>query len=280
MELAMVDDLIVPIEDAEISAHDRCVYFGDGVYEVIRAIEGKFFALQEHFSRLESSLDKMDMLEKVDLALIRRRIDQAYAASQIRNALIYFQITRGRALRSHDYDDNTRPGFLLTVRDWQPKDHPVSTAITHPDWRWKRCDIKSLNLLANVMAKHAAVKAGAYEALLVDDQGFVTEGTSTTVMVVRDGVLLTAPLTANILPGVTREIILPWARQIGLDVREESFTVPQALTADELFVTGSGTEVMGITKLDQQNIGRAQIGPCTRKFQSLLLDAMHSGKIR
>jgi len=276
MEIAMVDDTIVPIQDAQISAHDRSVYFGDGVYEVLPSVNGALFELDRHMARLESSLRKMDMLDQVDLVQIRRRVLRAREAAEIPHATIYLQVTRGRALRSHDYGPDWQPGFLLTVRPRRRQQRESGTVITHPDWRWKRCDIKSLNLLANVLAKHAATQAGAYEAVLVDDNGLVTEGTSTSAMIVKDATLITAPLTANILPGVTRELVLEWAPDLGLEVVEKSFTVNDALKADELIITGTSTEVLGITQLDKQTIADGRPGQYARKLQGILTDAMQA----
>jgi len=279
MELAMVDDVIVPIAEAQISAHDRSVYFGDGVYEAVRYCNGKLFAIDWHIDRLTNSLRKMDMLDKVDLELVRRRVDRALAQADIAEAVVYFQITRGRALRSHDYDDDWQPGFLLTVRQFT-RQADRATAVTHPDWRWKRCDIKSLNLLANVLAKHAAVKAGAYDAILVDENGLVTEATSSSVLMVKDGVLLTAPLTANILPGITRALVLEWADKVGLQRCEESFTVGEALAADELMAAGTATEVMGITQLNGKKIADGKPGSFTRRFRELLIETMEEGETK
>jgi len=280
MELAMVDDRIVPIDEAMINAHDRGVYFGDGVYEVLRCCGGRLFELERHLARLQNSLREMDMLDKVDIGVIKSRIIQAVEQAEIADAIIYFHITRGSAVRTHNYDDNFKPGFFLTVRPGpsQSVDQPAAGAITHPDWRWKRCDIKSLNLLANVMAKHTAVKAGAYEAILVDQDGLITEATSSSVLIVRAGVLQTAPLSANILPGITRGLLLEWAGDVGLATLEKSFTVAEAFEADELILTGTGTEVMAVTQLDNQPVADSRPGPYTIQLQKKLKQAMIGGK--
>ena len=274
MELAMVNDLMLGINDARISVHDRGLFFGDGVYEAVALCRGRIFALDQHLQRFERSLAELDMLEKVDLSVIRVRINRAVEESQMADALIYFHITRGRAPRSHNYRDDYHPNFLLTVRTPPPLAPEQAAGITHPDWRWKRCDIKSLNLLANVMAKHAAVKAGAYEALLVDEKGLITEATSSSAFMIKDHTLKTAPLTANILPGITRELLFNWAEQLSLSVREESFTPAQALAADELMVVGTTSLVTAITQLDGQSIADGNRGPFTAKLRDRLLQEM------
>ena len=269
----MVDDAIVPIDEAQISAHDRSVYFGDGVYEVVRLCRGRFFEWDRHLARLERSLREMDMLEKVDLEQVGRRVDLAVEEARIPEALVYFQISRGSCVRSHDWDEDWKPGFLLTVRQYKSREK-TATAITHPDWRWKRCDIKSLNLLANVLAKHMARKSGAYEAIMVDEKGMVTEATSSSALMIKDGAVRTAPLSANILRGITRELLLEWAAKLGLEVQEKSFTVAEALSAEELLITGTGTAVMGITHLDGHAIAGGGLGKYTKNFHELITAAI------
>ena len=274
MELAMVDDQVVPIDRAMVSAHDRCVYFGDGVYEVVMRCNGRLFEMERHMARLERSLREMDMLDRVDMQLISRRVARAVRESKLDDARVYFQITRGSARRAHDYGADWQPGFLLTVTQKGPGPAETATAITYPDLRWKRCDIKSLNLLANVMAKHAATKAGAHDAILVDEEGLITEASSSSVLMVKDNVLRGAPLTANILPSVTRALLLGWAGEVGLEVREESFTVAEALAADELMLAGTGQEVMGITHLNGEPIGAGERGAYTARLKDRLVEAM------
>ncbi len=276
MEIAMVGDKIMPLEDATISAHDRSIYFGDGVYEAIRICNGKLFAYDMHMARLKNSLEKMDMLENTDLDQISKRVSKALDAASIPNAMLYFHITRGEALRMHDYHDNWQPGFLLTIRNFSPRKERTATAITHPDWRWKRCDIKSLNLLANIMAKHTATKSGDYDALLIDDNGLITESTSSTVIIVKGNTLMTAPLTANILPGITRALLLDWAKDAGLKAKEQSFTLKETLQADEVMITGTSTEVLGITRLDGQTIADGKPGHYTKILYERLLSEMAS----
>jgi D-alanine transaminase len=253
-ELALINDRLVSLTDARVAIDDGGVYFGDGIYEVLRLCNQHLFARQEHMERFACSLAEMGMRERVDLDWINKRIDQALAATTLTDALLYFQVTRNRPQRSLTIPDDWEPRFLLTLRQSQPRQSETIRVISHPDQRWKRCDIKSLNLLANVMAKQAAQMAGVDDALLVDDYGLVTESTSSSVMMIEDRTLWTAPLTANILASVTRKRILDRAAGIGLAVREQSFTVEQALKADELFVVGTTSEVLAIIELDGQGI--------------------------
>ncbi|MCH9022163.1 MAG: aminotransferase class IV, partial [Planctomycetes bacterium] len=266
MELAMVDDQIVPINQARISCQDRAVYYGDGVYEVLRLCNGKLFALQEHLIRFRYSLGEMEMVDKVDMELIGDRINHAVDESKLEEALVYFQISRGTAPRSLDFGDHWKPGFLLTVREMPTDRSETTQAITHPDWRWRRCDIKSLNLLGNVLAKRAATKQGVGEAILVDETGNVTEATGSSVMIVKDNELRTAPLSPKILGGITRRLILQEAPKIGLTVREKSFTPTDALAADEVLMTGTTSQVTAVTHLDRKKIAHGKTGTSTKKI--------------
>jgi len=274
MELAMVDDAIMPIEQAKISAHDRGVCFGDGVYEVVRLCNGRLFEMQLHMARFQNSLKEMDMLDRVDLQVVRERVERCIAQAKTGDATLYFHITRGVAARAHDYSDGWRPSFLLTLRHGGGNRPKQVTAITYPDLRWKRCDIKTLNLVANVMAKHAAVKAGAFEAALVDDQGLITESPCASILIIKDGALWAPPLKANILPGITRALLLKWAPEVGLKPREESFTVPQALTADEMIITSTSYEVMTITHLDGNQISDGRRGKYAERLGAILIQAI------
>lgn len=275
MELAMINDVIVPIDEAVISGHDRAAYFGDGVYEVVLHCNGKLFAMERHMARLERSLREVDMLDRIDLQQVRERVDRAVGEADLDNARVYWHITRGAAQRRHDYGDDWQPNFFLTVTERRHTPPDTGSAITQPDVRWKRCDIKSLNLLPNIMAKHAAAKAGAYEAIFVDDQGLVTEGSSSSVLIVKDGVLRAPPLSANILPGITREIIFEVAGQVGLQRCEQSFTVAEALAADEVIVTSATSNIVAITSLDGNSIADGRRGHYTGRLADILLQAMH-----
>ncbi len=279
MELAMVNDLIVGMNDARISAHDRGLLFGDGVYEVVMYWKGRLFTMARHLQRFEDGLRKVNMLDKVDLAQIEERVHRAVGEADMPEAMVYFHVTRGRGPRAHDWPRDYQPNFLLTVRKSPPTSPETTSAITHPDWRWKKCDIKSLNLLANVVAKNAATRAHAFEAILVDENQLVTEASLHSVLLVKDGILQTAPLKANILPSVTRGLILERAEEAGLQVSEKSFTVDEALAADELMIAATTAKAVGITRLDGKKIADGKIGPYTRRLREIITEMM-DGKYR
>ena len=268
MQVAMIGDKILPIEELEPVYLDRGTFFGDGVYEVLRSYNGKIFALEEHLRRFANSLEAIG-IRTVDIDHIRRRVKKAFETADISNARIYFHITRGSALRTHLCDANLEPNFFLYVTEL-PKEEGKKVkndgiaVSTHPDWRWKRCDIKSLNLLANVLARQDAAKKGCYEAILVDQNSCITEGAGSAFFAVFGQTLRTAPLTANILPSITRKFVIEAAKNIGLEVVEKSFTPRQACEADELFIAVTTNDIVGVAKFDGRTIGDGGPGKYTK----------------
>jgi D-alanine transaminase len=266
MQLAMINDKIVPMEKLEPIYNDRGIYFGDGVYEVLRSYNGKIFALEEHLHRFAGSLSAIGIVS-VDINQIRSRIKKAFDAAGISNAKIYFHITRGSAPRSHTWKADLKPNFFLTITelsdDTKEKTEGIAVS-THPDWRWKRCDIKSLNLLANVLARQDADQKGCAEAILVDNADLITEGAGSAFFAVLAQTLQTAPLTANILPSITRKFVIKAAENIGLKVVEKSLTPQQAKDAHELFIAVTTKDIVPVVKFDGKVIGDGKPGRYTK----------------
>ena len=266
MQIAMVQDQIVALEELEPVYLDRGLFFGDGVYEVVRSYNGKIFALDEHLQRFANSLAGIG-ITGVDIEQVRVRIQKAFEAAGIANARIYFHITRGSGPRDHIGEASLKPNFFLTVTDLPDDTETKAKGIavsTHPDWRWKRCDIKSLNLLANVLARRDAAQKGCDEAILVDEDGLITEGSSSAFFAIFGKALQTAPLTANILPSVSRKFVIKAAENIELDVVEKSFTSKQASGADELFIAVTTKDIVPVVKFDGRQIGDGTPGKYTK----------------
>lgn len=268
MQLAMVDDRIRPLEELEPAYLDRGIFFGDGVYEVVRSYNGKVFALEEHLRRFAGSLAAIE-ITGVDIELVRSRVLEALEAAAIADAKIYFHITRGSAPRSHVAQAGLKPNFFLTVTEL--KDDPATKAngiavSTHPDQRWKRCDIKSLNLLPNILARRAAVEKGCDEAILVDQAGLITEGAGSAFFAIFAQTLQTAPLSANILPSVTRAFAIKAATNVGLQVAEKSLTPQQASTANELFITVTTQDIVPVVRFDDNTIADGKPGKYTKQL--------------
>jgi len=274
MQIAMIQDKIVPAEELEPVYLDRGIFFGDGVYEVVRSYDGKIFALEEHMQRFANSLTGIG-ITGVDLDRIRRWVLKAFDAAGISNAKIYFHITRGSAPRSHAYDVSLKPNFFLTVSESEDDSEEKTNGIavsTHPDWRWKRCVIKSLNLLANVLARQEAANKGCDEAILVDENGFITEGAASAFFAIFGRTLQTAALTVNILPSITREFVIRAGKNIGLETMEKSLTPQQASDADELFIASTTNDIIPVVRFDEKLIADAKPG----KYTKLLIQEFRS----
>ncbi|MFB3892033.1 MAG: aminotransferase class IV [Phycisphaerae bacterium] len=253
---------------AKVSAEDRGFLFGDGVYEGIVSYGGRAWALQRHLRRLARSLHEVG-IEGVDVAEIGRLCEQAARRSRAAGAFIYVQVTRGAAPRSHDWTPDVRPTIFLTARAAKPYPPECWTGgcrvVTLADERWGRCDVKSVNLLANVLAFHRARAAGAFEGVLVRD-GAVTEGTHSGVFIVRKGVAITREDGPHVLPSITRDFALEIAADLGVPAERRRFTVQELLGADEAFLVGTASMIMPISHADGRAIAGGAPGPVTLRF--------------
>ncbi|MBN1457327.1 MAG: aminotransferase class IV [Sedimentisphaerales bacterium] len=268
MQIAMVQDKIVPFEDLAPVYLDRGTFFGDGVYEVLRSYDGHIFALEDHLKRFARSLNETN-ITGVDIDDIRTKVVEAFEKAKIDNAKIYFHITRGSGVRDHTSITNIKPNFFLTVTTLEDATEQKTNGIkvsTFPDWRWKRCDIKSLNLLANVLAKFDAQKKGCSEAILVNDNDQITEGSSSAFFAVIQSKLVTHPLGKDILPSITRKIVLEIARDTDLEVLEKTITPAQAKNADELFIAVTTRDIVPVVEFDGQMTGDGTPGKYTKQL--------------
>lgn len=263
-ELVYLNGTFVPLADAKVHVEDRGFTFGDGIYEVMRIVGGRGFRPDEHRARLRRGLEALEIPAQAD-ALMDVMLETARRSGLVEGT-VYLQVTRGTATRKHAFPENARPTTVAWARPFPPrsaKEWEAGVAcITHPDERHGLCEIKTTSLLPNVLANEKAHRAGAYEALFVRD-GVVTEGTHASAFAVIEGVVRTHPVQ-NILPGVTRALVLELARAQGLPVREEAVAIGRFREADELFLTGTTTEVLGVVRLDGRPVGGSEPGPVTR----------------
>ncbi len=276
MQLAVIDDKTIPYADLEPSYLDRGTFFGDGVYEVVRSYHGRLFALEEHLARFERSLREV-AITGTDISDIHNRVMAAFERAGIANAKVYFHITRGSGDRNHCATAWMKPRFFMTVMELEDKpankEHGVSVS-TFPDWRWKRCDIKSLNLLANVVARMDAEKKGCAEAILVNDAGEITEGSSSAIFLVRSGgsEIVTRPLGPDILPSITRSMVERLAMHAGVRVVEEAFRPEDAMRAEELFLAVTTQDIVPVVQFDKIRIGGGRPGDCTHRLIELFAE--------
>lgn len=267
-QIAMINDKILPYEALDPIYLDRGFYFGDGVYEVIRSYNSKIFALEDHLKRFSNSLSAIG-INSVDIEEVREKVIMAYKQSEIPDARIYFHITRGSAPRNHTYNIDMTANFFLVITELADNSNIKKNGIavsTFPDWRWKRCDIKSLNLLANVLARQDAALKGCQEAILVDETGLITEGAASCFFAIRNGMLRTTPLGRNILPSITRKYVLKTAKNINLKFEEKSLTPAEAACADELFMAVTTKDVVPIVKFDDKIISDGKPGLYTKQI--------------
>ena len=283
-DVVYVNGKFVPRSDAVVSVEDRGFVFGDGVYEVVRAIRGRLFATRFHNERLERSLDGVRIeLQAGDSPARFVEIGRELLRENSLldgEATLYVQVTRGATTRAHQFPPaGTPPTVYISVARFTPYQELAArgaSAITHPDLRWGRCDLKTLNLLPNVLAAQAAKEQGAFEAMLLRD-GVVTEGSKTNFFGVVDGTLRTHPCDSHILPGITRSVLRDLAAGIGIDVDESPITEDEIPGLSELFLTGTTTDVMPVVQLDGRVVGDGKPGELTTKLQRVLSESLASG---
>jgi D-alanine transaminase len=266
-DIAFVNGRFLPLKDATVSIDDRGFQFGDAVYEVIRTYRGVPFELAAHLGRLDRSATALSLPHPYSRGQWAQWIQQGLSQAGYQEAKVYIQITRGVAPRDHAFPSGTSPTVVMTIREFHPLPLHVRqegvTAGTCDDLRWGRCDIKSVNLLANVLAREKAKKAGAFEAILVKD-GVVTEGSVSNVMAVQSGTIITAPEGPLILSGVTRTVVLGLAKEEGIPVEERFLSVDSLYASEEVFLTGTTLEVLGVVRIDGKTIGSGRPGPVTK----------------
>jgi D-alanine transaminase len=273
----------LPSDRASLSALDRGFVFGDGVYEVWRVVNGRLFEAERHRERLERGLRDLRIgpPDGADADGLRAIAERLLRENGLLNghATFYVQVTRGAAPRAHQFPPaGTRPtvfAFTAALKSIDEIRRGGARAITQPDVRWLRCDIKTVQLLPNVLAKQAALEAGAFEAIFVRD-GIATEGTHSNLFAVLDGELRTHPTNNLILPGVTRDVVLELAQELRIPVREEPVTAADLRRVEELFFTGTTTDVLPVVRVDDFTVGAGKPGPIAGALYEALVARMEA----
>ena len=276
---AYVNGRFVRHGEAAVHIEDRGYQLADGVYEVWAVFDGKLADAEGHFARLWRSLDELRIAHPMGQAPLTFVLREAVRRNRVRSGLVYLQVTRGVARRDHAFPNPAvPPSMVITAKSTDPnlaerKAAHGAAVISMPENRWGRCDIKSVGLLPNALAKQAARERGAIEAWFVDDLGLVTEGASSNAWIVdAEGHLRTRDTQANILRGVTRSTLFEVIREAGLPINEKPFTIAEAQAAREAFVTGAGTLVMPITSIDGVIIGAGSPGPVATRLRRLYIE--------
>lgn len=275
--IAYIDGAYQNYADGATHFEDRGYQFADGVYEYFAFFNRIILDEAPHLKRLERSLKELSIAEPMSMRVLSLAMRELIARNTRDDGGIYLQITRGVSKRDHPFPKVPVPPVLTmtVVGPKTPKPEDIekgASVITQPEIRWARCDIKSISLLPNVLAKQAAVKAGAKEAWFVKADGVVTEGSSTNAFIVKDGEVFTHPAGPSILGGITREMLLVLAKKGGIKVHERAFTLDEAKAADEAFLTSTTSNVLPITKIDGAVIGGGKAGPVSKKLLALYQD--------
>ena len=267
-----VNGMFVPEEQAKISVFDRGFIFGDGVYEVVPVINGKLGDKQYFLERLDRSLDELSIAWPCTKQEYMEVMEQLVESNHLTEGIVYSQVTRGIADRDFPFPENVSPSFVAFTSSMELLDNPLVKSgihvITTPDLRWRRRDIKSVNLLGQVLAKQDAITRGGHEGWMVEDR-IVTEGVSSSAYIVKNATIITRPLSNVILPGIRRRTLLEIASNVGIDVEERIFTIEEALAADEAFISSATTMTLGVVSIDGHQIGNGTPGPVTIRLREL-----------
>ncbi|TVR10051.1 MAG: D-amino-acid transaminase [Salinarimonadaceae bacterium] len=287
--IVFVNGAFVPYEEASVPIMDRGFLFADGIYDVAAVIDGKLVDNEAHLARLVRCLRDIGIESPYTIEEWTRHEEELVTRNGLSEGLVYMQVTRGVFERDFAFPpESVKPTVVMFTQAKSIASSKLAKTgagvITTPDLRWKRRDIKSIALLAQVLAKQEAVRAGVAEAWMVEEDGYVTEGASSTAFIItRDGRIVTRPLSNAILPGITRRAVMRLAEEQGLAVEERLFTVAEAQDAAEAFFTSASAFVMPAVTIDGKPVGDGKPGPLTKRLRALYLDmaaASNSGNMR
>ncbi len=282
--MVFLNGQFVALEDAKVPVLDRGFIFGDGIYEVVPVYSRVPFRLDEHLARLERSLAAVQIRDPYGRAEWRRIIGELVARQPFEDQAVYFQVTRGVAKRDHAFPKNAVPTvFMMATPLVNPSRELVergAAAVSATDYRWQRCDIKSISLIGNVLLRQLSAEADAAETILFRD-GKLTEASASNVFVVKGGVVAAPPKSALILPGISYDVVVELAQASGLPLELREVSEAEVRGADELWVSSSSKEVLAIVRLDGAPIGEGRPGPVFRRmyrlYQEFKQQVMRSG---
>ena len=266
-KIVYLNNKYIQFKDAKIPIEDRGLQFSDSVYEVVKIINKKILDFDFHMRRLKYSTAELNFNFKVKRELLKKIFQNLIIKNKLSNGIIYLQITRGVQSREHAYTKNLKPNVIIYTAkkkfNLPNKNYRGFKAITYPDIRWGRPDIKTTSLLANIIAAKEASKKGAYETILVKGKK-ITEAAHSNVWIVKGNKIITHPANKEILQGVTRTILINIIRSLGLNLIEKEFTLKELYKSDEVFITSSGSLVTPITQIDNIKINNKKIGKITK----------------
>ena len=274
--ISYVNGRYVPHEQAAIHIDDRGYQFGDGIYEVVYIIDGHLADEDPHLDRLERSLSEVKIPMPMSRDALKMIMARVIRLNQVRTGLVYVQITRGVAKRDHKWTKALVPALVVTAKNTVPhvsSEPTMQKAITLDDQRWDRRDIKTIQLLPNCLAKQQAFEQGAYEAVMLDKDGTVTEGSSSNVWIVtEDNEIITRPATEKILNGITRRSVLKVAEELQMKVVERPFSLAEMYAAKEVFLTSASSHVTPLAMIDDKTIHNGDIGAVAKRLRKRYID--------
>lgn len=273
MKEVLYNQDLIPRNEAVVDIEDRGYQFGDGIYEVVRVYNGKVFMMDEHLERFQRSADELKLTLPYTIEELKSKLAELRSRNYVNEGIIYIQLSRGRASRTHGFPNPPVSPQLIAYTQDMERPHQFQKegvrGALQEDIRWLRCDIKSLNLLGNVLVKQKAKELNCFEAIQYRGD-YVTEGSSTNVFIVKEGILYTHPVTNLILNGITRRLIVEFATALTIQVKQNAFTVQQLFTADEAFITSTTSDIIPLIKVDEKSIGSQIPGPITVQLQERL----------
>ncbi len=279
LETLWINGEYMPLSEGKVPVEERGFNFADGIYEVIAAYDGVPILMEEHLDRWDRSAKGIKLPLTYDRSTRIDVIHELLNRLGAKRAMLYGQVTRGTGLRAHPFPAEQKPIEFWFARELPPVNEKIYQSgvatISHRDERWSRCWVKSISLLPNVLAKQAALDAGAFDAILYTDDGIVTESSAANFHIVKDGQIYTHPVTDRILAGCKRSMVLAIAREQGIPVNEETYILDFAREADEAFITSTTINVLPVTSLDGKPIGTGKVGPVTSKLSELTLAAVN-----
>lgn len=279
---AYVNGDVVPVDEATVGIRDRGFLFGDGVYDVVRIVAGEMFQLDRHLDRLRTNAQRLEMDAVPAADQLRVIARDLVDRSNLDDGKLYVQLTRGSGSRQSSFPEDTSTTVVAYIDELRRGADKLRSSgasiILVPEIRWKHCNIKTTNLLPKVLMSQRATRSDCYEAVFISDQDAVWEGTSTNLFVVDEGTVRTTDDPSRVLPGITRREVIQIAADQEIPVELSTVFVEDLYAADEVFLTGTLTEVLGITEIDGTTVGGGEVGPITRKLQNHLRTRMnHAG---
>jgi D-alanine transaminase len=264
--VAFVNGSYIEMGVAHISIEDRAVQFGDSIYEVIHFIEDFYVDAEGHLNRLERSLSELKISMPLPRTTLMMHVRHLRKKNRVQEGFVYIQVSRGQAPRNHLFPLSVEPTLIMTIKRQPFLTFEPKKIITLPDLRWGRCDIKTTNLLPNILAKQQAFEEDAFECWMIGNNGFISEGSLSNAWMIRDECIYTAPTTSNILEGVTRRRLIELARKEKIGVVEKAFTLKEVYQADEAFNSSSNAPLTPVVQINDQKIGKGIPGPVSQRL--------------